>query len=378
MVIAKVVITRAFTVLAFLSFGVLVSQAYSDPLKEESGPVKIGFIAPLTGPFAEWGTSLKNGMEIALGHTKHKFSVDYQDDMCESTNALAIGQRFIAAEGVNLIIGPGCLNGIEALGPLAQQKGALLFSTGLLNDAAFERHKNVLNFATQISTEAKYLGKYLSTQQISRAGILSTTDVFGEEFQRQLSRILPTYKIAVVANEETARDISDFKPIILRMMQKKPDLIFIHQADMQIGLFARQLRANGFKIPLYGYYGSQAQAVLEAGGAALEGLKYTYPVNSAELSEQKKYFDDEYGRRFNESIPTASSYFVYDGMMILDKALDGCAVKDIECIRKFFQREEGFEGVSGFMKFEKDGSTTRPFGIKQVKNGQFEWVERPL
>ena len=344
----------------------------------DTGSVNIGFVAPLSGPFAEWGTSLKNGMEIAVAHTKHRFHVDYQDDGCESTKALAIGQKFIAIDGINLIIGPGCLNGLEALAPLAEQKGTLVFSTGLLNDAVFERHKTVMNFATQISTEVKYLAKYLGTQKIARVGILSTTDVFGAEFQSQLSRILPTYNIAVVANEETARDISDFKSIILKMMMKKPDLIFIHQADAQIGLFARQLRASGYQIPLYGYYGTQAQDVLNAGGVALEGVKYTYPVNIAELSERKKFFDTEYRERFKDSIPTASSYFVYDGMMVLDQALNSCTVSDIGCIRRFFQREEGFEGVSGFMKFEKNGSTTRPFGIKQIKNGQFEWVERSL
>jgi len=31
--------------------------------------IKIGFIAPLTGPFADWGDSIKNGLDLALEDT---------------------------------------------------------------------------------------------------------------------------------------------------------------------------------------------------------------------------------------------------------------------------------------------------------------------
>jgi ABC-type branched-subunit amino acid transport system substrate-binding protein len=117
---------------------------------------------------------------------------------------------------------------------------------------------------------------------------------------------------------------------------------------------------------------------LNAGGATLEGVKYTYPVNNADGTKEKESFDKRYAEAFPGRIPTATSYFMYDGIMLLDKAFDVCAWNDGPCIENFLKNYGTYNGLSGEMQIQKDGKNIRPFGIKTVENGEFVWVTKEV
>jgi branched-chain amino acid transport system substrate-binding protein len=348
-------------------------QSASKPL------LRIGFMAPLTGPFANWGESIKNGMQLAIEDTRHKFEVDYQDDNCSARNGVTIAQQFFNVEKIKLVLGPGCVEVLRPIAPLADDNDALLFSTGLLDDSIFSEHGSVINLATQISAEAEYLAEYLKTKSIKTIATVYGTNDFGAEFGKRLPGALARRTITISDSEPTNLDLTDFRTVILRIMATKPDAIFIHQGEKQIGLFAKQLREMGYSVPLYGYYGTEATSVTESGGKSLEGMEYTYPVNSADNSDLKKAFDARYSQRFGSTtFPTATSRFVYDGMMVVDKALDSCGAADTVCIKKYIGRLGKYSGISGDMFFRVDGSLVRPFGIKKIEGGKFVWVTQNI
>ena len=346
-------------------------------IKEQT--IKIGFIGPLTGPFADWGRTIKNGLELALQDTQHKFKIDYQNSACDPQQTVSIANKMFNVDNIKIIIGPGCVTGLRAIAPIAEVKGALLFSTGLLDDQIFKDHQNVINLATQISTEAKYMAKYLSLRGVKKVAMVHGTNFFGEEYGKRLPEALQRYGIEVTSIQPTDLNTRDFKTVILKIKETNPEVIFIHQGEIQIGIFMKQLREIGYDIPVYGYYGTEAQSVLAAGGEALNGMFYTYPVNSAESTEQKRRFEIRYTQEFGEGkVPSATSFFVYDGIMLLDKAINQCRLDDTQCITNFFKGYDNYVGVSGDMKFEKDGSITRPFGIKKIENGKFIWVTKKV
>jgi len=337
-----------------------------------SDKATIGFIAPLTGPFAEWGESIKKGVDIGLEDAQHQFEVDYQDSACDPQQTVTIAKKLIEVDNVKIIIGPGCVTGLRAMAPIAEEHGVLLFSTGLLDDQIFEDYSNVINLATQISTEVKHIVTYLDMKAYRKIALVHGTNYFGQEYGKRLPESLHEYDIQVTSIHPSSLDTTDFRTIILTAMRKNPEAIFIHQAELQIGVFVKQLREMGYDLPVYSYYGAEAPSVIEAGMGALEGLEYTYPVNSAEGSEEKERFEKRYG----DTLPTATSFFAYDGIMLLDQAIDVCVSFDVACIKKFFKGE--YEGLSGLMVFEEDGSLTRPFGIKRYENGSFVWVTKNL
>lgn len=316
------------------SDAVAESQAGTTPAQ-----IEIGFIAPLSGPFAGWGESLRRGMALAQEDVRRKFKIDYQDDSCDPGRAVSIAQKFLSLDGIRLIIGPGCPDGLKAILPLAERKNALIFSTTLLDDQVFEKHPNLINFATQISTEVEYLAGNISRSSVRRVAILHGTNDFGEEFGRQLPVYLKRSGLSVTSSEATSLAATDFKTEILRLMKSAPDAIFIHQGESQIVTFMKQLRAQGILIPVYSYFGAESESVLKDGGSAVDGLLYSYPLNASDDSSQKLAFDRKFKERFGaRSFPSATSYYVYDGLMLLDQALNICSPSDTVCVRKYFRQ----------------------------------------
>jgi len=362
-------------IVGLIYFG--LSQDDNAPVNE--GPIEIGFIAPITGPFADWGRTIHEGFQLALEDTKHEFTVIYQDSQCDPTETVNIGKKFLDINNIKLIIGPGCITGLKALAPLAEASNALLFSTGLLDDEVFETHQNIINLASQISTEGRYLAKYLSEQDVKKIAIIHGTNAFGQEYGKRLPVFLKKYDMEITSIHPSSLDETDFKTIILKIMNDSPDVIYIHQGEKQIGIFAKQIRQLGYDTQIYSYYAIEGESVVNAGGVALENIIYTYPYNSKEDSIEKEEFETRYAEKFGEDkIPSATSFFVYDGMMLLDEALDSCQSKDSECIADYFKNYGYYNGVSGDLTFEKDGSIIRPFGIKKIENGEFVWLLKEI
>ena len=96
--------------------------------------VRIGFIGPMTGPFATWGESIQYGAELAAEDTRHRIEIDYQDDACQAPQAVNVAQKFFNVDDIHIVIGPGCDDSLKAIMPLAKEHDALILSTGLLGD----------------------------------------------------------------------------------------------------------------------------------------------------------------------------------------------------------------------------------------------------
>ena len=360
----------------------IAGYVYSSAFPQEgqnTEAVHIGFIAPLTGPFPQWGETILRGMKLAVEDTETTFFVEYQDDGCSPQQGVSIGRQMLDIQKIKIIIGPGCNDVFNPLAPIADQHGALLISTGLLDDSIFEGHSSVINFATQISREGEYLAAYFKTVGYKRVALLYANNEDGNETAKRFPGALEMRGVSLVDVQTTTFESTDFRTDIVKILQTNPDAIFIHQAETQIGIFLKQLREQGSTIPVYAVYSAESNDTKSAAGSAYEGLYYTFPVNSSEDSAELASFKARYAAAYGaDQIPSASSMFVYDGMMILDKALAECEQNDTRCIKKFFYEFGVYNGISGEMRFNEDGSIVRPFGIKRVINGEYTWITKDI
>jgi len=346
----------------------------------KSSSIEIGFIAPLTGAYAEWGNRLKNGFLLALDDTKNQFKPDIHDGgNCEPRKAVSAAQKLLSHDKIKIIVGPGCLSNLKAIASIASQHGAVLFSTGLLDDDAIRNSSNVISWATEISVESKYLAKYIASKRFESIAVVHSADAFGEEFRNRLPEALSSNGVEASPIERVLLEDSDFRSLISRLTRSKPDAIFLNLGESQLATFAKQLRSVGSEIPLFSGYPAESDTTLKIGGAAVEGLTYTYQLTGQEDSEARVRFDRAYKKRFGEDAsPSASSYFVYDGMMQLDKALEICAATDSKCLLSHFHKLGTVNGISGLMKYAPDGSNQRPYGIKRIEKGEFIWISKNI
>lgn len=337
-------------------------------------PVKIGVVLPLTGEYGTWGERVRQGLELALEDTKHPFALDFQDEgNCDSKTTLGAVTKFLSVDGLKIVF-MGCLAGTKAVGPIALREGALLLSTGLLDDEVYAKKYPVVNLATQLSTESRFLAAHIAKKGARKVALLHWPDAFGEEFARSLARELKDRGIEVPFSDSSLTMGADFRSVILRIRQTGADAVATNLGDAQIQSFMKQLKETQVSLQVFSNY------VVETNTAPTEllnGIEYTYPVNASENAADKLKFDARFAARFKGEQPSANTYFAYDGLVALDMALDACKVTDTSCIRSYFL-DQVHTGLSGAVHFLPDGSNLRPFGAKRVEKSGFVWLERDL
>lgn len=69
----------------------LITRSLAAAPEQQKEPIPLGFIAPLTGEYANWGERIKKATILALEDTKHKFELNIQDGgNCEPRKAASI------------------------------------------------------------------------------------------------------------------------------------------------------------------------------------------------------------------------------------------------------------------------------------------------
>jgi branched-chain amino acid transport system substrate-binding protein len=114
-------VVALFTVAAFLwAFGTTAVQAAEE--------IRIGFLAPMTGPLAKPGEDLTNGFKLfweqhGLQAGGRPVKILYADSMCNPDNAMAQARRLIHAEKVHYIMGALCGHVGPAIAQVSRETG---------------------------------------------------------------------------------------------------------------------------------------------------------------------------------------------------------------------------------------------------------------
>ncbi len=315
---------------------------------------------------------------MARTDAKHAFILDFQDEGSCDNPARSLGamQKLVNMSRVRFVVS-GCLSGTKAIGALAKQHDVLLLSSGLLDRDVLAQRYPLVNFATEIAGESQYLAELIVDAGVRRLAAFRPVDAFGEEVGETLKRLLAKSGVEIVSNELVAQDVQDFRTLLLRLKSTKADALFMNTLgkDQQLMLM-RQLGELRLDLPVFGNYVIEASVTAESEKKLLEGVRYTHPINSAAESPQKSVFDNKFRARFGKNeLPSANTYFVYDGLMLLDQALNQCVPTDTDCVRRAMTNGNTRQGISGDFTIKADGSCVRPYGFKQVRDGKFEWTQ---
>ena len=103
---------------------------------QQKEPIRIGLITPLSGPQEFLGSYVKHGAEVAVdqlnkagGVMGRPLALVMRDDKANPT-AAASAARELMADGINLHIGSISSATVLALGPVMQQDGGILVTSG--------------------------------------------------------------------------------------------------------------------------------------------------------------------------------------------------------------------------------------------------------
>ena len=343
--------------------------------RAETSPPSLGLSIVLTGSWASWGIPVKNGLEMGLSESGAQFLLDAQDDRCEAKHALTNFTRFLGSQKQK-ITALGCLECVDAVAPLLNRYGAIMFSLGGMSTEVLEKYPRVVGLYSGADTEVRYLLPYIERHHQSLVAV-THNGLYGEIFGDSLEALAPKTMVKLLARERVPLDEVDFHSLISRLVSRKAEAVLVHISATSSGHFIKQLRNAGYKGAIYSTFTIETEDSRVSGGSALNGVVYTYPSFDAAGDLKFQEFATRYKSRFGVEANNSAAV-AFDAGMLIGKAAQKCGANNADCILGEFSRPGRYDGVGGALIIDKGRLPLRPYGLKQLKDGSSQWIVREL
>lgn len=365
----------------------LMATSVSVQAQTQSGPIKFGGLAFLTGKFSSYGQDIEKGMRLAVkqindggGLRGAKVELDVQDTVSDSAQAVSLLRRFAGTSDVVGVVGPVGTPDFLAVLPLTGQLNIPVISLGSQKEMANAEFSDWIVrvnlpvtpvLIKEVLVQAKKGGRKIDTIALLRDRSNDSAQAEAKALRQALeSGAGPK----LVADEAYAAGDKDFGALIDKMLREKPDAIWLAGVTNEVSLFLQQARARGFKGLVLGGAGMNDPKIGQLAKDAAAGVVTFLPVNFESNLPQVKKFVTGYREAYGQGpIPTYAVYG-YDGVMMLANAVSSANSTDRKKVMQALGSTKNFVAVSGSYSYAGKGDNVAPvpFLVEMTADGNFK------
>ncbi|NTU48355.1 MAG: ABC transporter substrate-binding protein [Syntrophobacteraceae bacterium] len=364
---------------------VLVTSLAISAIAQDS--LKVGIILPVTGDKAKFGEIEKKSFEMALeeinaagGINGKKLEFIFEDDTGRPDVARSAAEKLINKDKVVMLGGGYGSSETFAISGVAQQNRLpFLVATGSDDKITEQKWEYIFRLNPPASEYPMALESFLAeVVKPKTAVILYENTNFGSSSSKSFEKSCEKVGIKVLMNEGYEHGGVDFKPLLVKVKQANPDLVYMISYVMDAALLMRQsmeLRLSpklfvgggaGFTLPEFEKNaGKAAESVFSA------SLWYqTLPYQGA-----KEYFDKfmkKYGTEteYHGAEGHASAYVIADVL----KRAKSTAPEDVRQALSATNIQTVFGPVK-FVEYDKKTNQNKlPTYLVQWIDGKLELV----
>jgi branched-chain amino acid transport system substrate-binding protein len=337
--------------------------------------IKIGMVAPFTGPTAESGQYGVQGAKLAVDEINkaagsgRRFELVFEDNQDTNPGTVLAFSKLAGNPEFAAFIGPIRSTQIHAMEPdvLKLGKPVLIGGTDpalthVGNPWFFRFRPNDIYSARVIADYGvKVLGK-------RKWAIVHSTDAFGTAGMKSLVGSLKGTGIEPVLIQGYSNNSQDFTPVALAVKQSGADVMGTYMTqEPDQGIFAKQLRQLGVTLTWVGSPTTVTITALKLAGPALYGSYAVVDFNK-DSSETAKAFSTKYAATY-KSEPDYFSSWTYDAMRVLADAIGHAKNLQPETIREAILAVKGYAGAEGIYNFDRNGDGLHGYNIVKNNNG---------
>ncbi len=344
--------------------------------------VKVGVVAPLTGPQAHLGKDIENGARLAvdainaskpsLGGQPVQFSLMVEDDQADPKTATVVAQKLVD-EGAKGVIGH--LNSGASIPASRIYADNAIPQVSPASTAVAYTHqgfKTTFRVMANDSQQGKALGQY-AVKLGKRVAVVDDRTAYGQGLIDQVVKAVKEAGGEVVGREYTTDKSTDFTAIMTSIKAKKPDVVVFGGMDPQAAPMVRQMRTLGMKTAFLGGDGMQSAEFIKLAGSAAEGAIGSSPGLPLEKMPGGAGFTQRFGEKFGKVQIYAP--FAHDAAVVLIQAmLKAGSAEPAQYLPELVKTQ--IDGVIGPIAFDDKGDLKDgPVTLYQVKDGKWQAVE---
>ena len=333
--------------------------------------VKIGFITTLSGPPAIIGKHMKDSVELALDHLKHRMGgleveVVYGDDQFKPEVGVQLAEEMLKKHQVDFVSGIIWSNVMLAVAPVVTGSGHIMVGTNAGASPLAGSQCNELYFSTSWNNDQspEALGKYLQDKGVDDLYLLAPNYQAGKDMVAGLKRY---YKGKVADEVYTKFQQQDYQAEISQLRAKNPKAVFVFYPGGMGIQFVKQYVQAGLRdqIPLYSVFTVDETTLPALREAAVGQYEARFWSPDLDVPASKRYVAD-----FEKKFGYTPSYYgaqSYDGIMLIDSAVRGTKgnLKDVKALVQEM-RKANYDSIRGKYQFNVNQHPIQDFYLLQA------------
>lgn len=355
-----------------------------------STAIRIGVIAPLSGPSADFGVPMLNGVKLAVeeinmagGYLGRKLELLVRDDEANPDKGRKVSEE-LASQKVMATIG-FCNTGVatKSLDVFQNNKIPLIIpcATGTHLTATYPAPESyIFRTSAKDSIQASFVVDDIVKRGWTKVAVFADSTAYGESGLKDVTAALARHKLAPVHVARVPIGVKDVTADLKAARDAGADAVFSYSLGPESVAIAMGRKELGWKVPQVGPWSLSFPAYLEGAKDAAEDtlMPQTFIVEQRG-NERRASFLKNYTFKYNVKnvpafIPAAQAYdstylLLYSLFGVRDGVLNGPAIKaSLENLQKVYHGAVASYD-NPFSAKDKDAFTANMLLLGIVKGG---------
>jgi branched-chain amino acid transport system substrate-binding protein len=334
------------SVLAWLGLGALGLGALSACNKDKTaapaasasasptaapGPIKIGVVASFSGPFADYGKNIENGMRTYLklnGDTiaNRKIELIVRDTTGPAPDvAKRLAQELLTRDKVSFLAGFDFTPNAMAVAPLATEAKKPMIVMNAASSVITTKSPYIARFSFTLPQVTAPLADWAAKNGIKKVYSLVADYAPGIDAEAAFKKSFSAAGGQVVDAVRVPLKNPDYSPFLQRIKDSKPEAVFIFLPAGEPGIaFMKAFNERGLAkagIKLLATGDLTDDSVLTAMGEPTLGVITTHHYSAAHDSPENKAFVKAFGEVSGGKRPNFMAVGGYDGMAAIAEVI---------------------------------------------------------
>jgi branched-chain amino acid transport system substrate-binding protein len=354
------------------------------PAPAQSGPIKIGLLAPLTGPFAQIGKDMVGGTELYLDEIGRqvggrKIEIIVEDTEGNPATALNKSRKLVEQDRIHVLTGGLLANVGYALQPYIDGQKVPATYPVMAADDITQRKPAKWIVRTGWATSQPmhpFADWVLKNTKYRKVATIGMDYAFGYETVGGFQRVFEEGGGRIVQKIWTPLNTNDFAPFLAQIRRDADAVLalFVGRLALQ---FMKQYEESGLRarLPLLGGGTTTDESVLPQMGdealGTLTALHYSQALDTPANQKFAKAFEARAGK-----IPSYYSEATYTNARWIVEAvkLAGGRVEDRDAMLAALRKVDLKESARGPLRIDTHGNPIQNIYVRKVErvNGRLQ------
>ena len=352
--------------------------------------VRIAYVGPMTGDYAQFGIDMSRGAEIAVAHKPDikGFAVELlvEDTQGSPEQGASVANKLASDPQVVAISGHTFSGSTEVAIPIYEQAHIVMMSASATTPSLTQLGSAVFNrVAFHDQMQADFASKYIyDTLGVRRIAVMHDGGAYGKGLADMVAEFFPGLGGEVVAAEAITPGETDYSAPLAAIAESKPELVYYGGYAADAAVIRTQMGTAGMGgAILFGCDGTYGEDFIDLSGPAAEGSFSTnVPIPESQVFTD---FQNEYQTKYGDEQGKLSPFspHSHDATAILLEAIDSVAVKSGSALmipRKALadkvRATADYKGLTGDITCSPTGECAAA-SILFMQCSAGDWVEGP-